>query len=273
VNLLIDIGNSRIKWCLYNSVENEFGSEGAMLHDKAELPALFSEQWGLLDNPDRVVISNVSGQQLAESMDAWVDKKWQMKSEYVKTEAFSHGVSNAYSDYQELGVDRWMAIIAAWQRFRKEGKAVCVVDCGTATTIDGISASGQHLGGYIIPGYSAMQEMLINNTSDIKMGKNILTRKILSRKILRKETSPGKTVSSINFSSSTEEGVNSGCYLATISIIDSVVTSMQDDFGKQVNCIITGGHAELVVEQLAGNFEHEPKLVLHGLAMLSGKVQ
>jgi len=268
VNLLIDIGNSRIKWCLYNSVENEFGSEGAMLHDKAELPALFSEQWGLLDNPDRVVISNVSGQQLAESMDAWVDKKWKIKTEYVKTEAFSHGVTNAYSDYSELGVDRWMAIIAAWQRFRQQGKAVCVVDCGTATTIDGISASGQHLGGFIIPGHTVMQEILINNTSDIKMAKNILTRKIL-----RKETSPGKTLSPVNFSSSTEEGVNSGCYLATISLIDSVVTSMQDDSGKQVNCIITGGDAEFVVEQLAGKFEYQPKLVLHGLAMLSGKAQ
>lgn len=268
MNLLIDIGNSRIKWCLYNSVENEFGSEGAMLHDKAELPALFSEQWGLLDNPDRVVISNVSGQQLAESMDAWVDKKWKIKTEYVKTEAFSHGVTNAYSDYSELGVDRWMAIIAAWQRFRQQGKAVCVVDCGTATTIDGISASGQHLGGFIIPGHTVMQEILINNTSDIKMAKNILTRKIL-----RKETSPGKTLSPVNFSSSTEEGVNSGCYLATISLIDSVVTSMQDDSGKQVNCIITGGDAEFVVEQLAGKFEYEPKLVLHGLAMLSGKAQ
>lgn len=268
MNLLIDIGNSRIKWCLYNSVENEFGSEGAMLHDKAELPALFSEQWGLLDNPDRVVISNVSGQQLAESMDAWVDKKWKIKTEYVKTEAFSHGVTNAYSDYSELGVDRWMAIIAAWQRFRQQGKAVCVVDCGTATTIDGISASGQHLGGFIIPGHTVMQEILINNTSDIKMAKNILTRKIL-----RKETSPGKTLSPVNFSSSTEEGVNSGCYLATISLIDSVVTLMQDDSGKQVNCIITGGDAEFVVEQLAGKFEYEPKLVLHGLAMLSGKAQ
>lgn len=268
MNLLIDIGNSRIKWCLYNSVENEFGSEGAMLHDKAELPALFSEQWGLLDNPDRVVISNVSGQQLAESMDAWVDKKWKIKTEYVKTEAFSHGVTNAYSDYSELGVDRWMAIIAAWQRFRQQGKAVCVVDCGTATTIDGISASGQHLGGFIIPGHTVMQEILINNTSDIKMAKNILTRKILG-----KETSPGKTLSPVNFSSSTEEGVNSGCYLATISLIDSVVTSMQDDSGKQVNCIITGGDAEFVVEQLAGKFEYQPKLVLHGLAMLSGKAQ
>lgn len=268
MNLLIDIGNSRIKWCLYNSVENEFGSEGVMLHDKAELPALFSEHWSYLDNPDRVVISNVSGQHLAESMDAWVDKKWKIKTEYVKTEAFSHGVSNAYSDYSELGVDRWMAIIAAWQRFRQQGKAVCVVDCGTATTIDGISASGQHLGGFIIPGHTVMQEILINNTSDIKMAKNILTRKIL-----RKETSPGKTLSPVNFSSSTEEGVNSGCYLATISLIDRVVTSMQDDSGKQVNCIITGGDAEFVVEQLAGKFEYEPKLVLHGLAMLLGKAQ
>jgi len=174
MNLLIDIGNSRIKWCLYNSVENEFGLEGAMLRDNSELPALFSEHWSDLDKPDRVVISNVSGQQLAESIDEWVDKKWQMKTEYVKTEASSHGVSNAYSDYQELGIDRWMAIIAGWQRFRQERKAVCVVDCGTATTIDGISASGQHLGGFIIPGYTTMQEMLVNNTSDIELAKKIL---------------------------------------------------------------------------------------------------
>ena len=250
MNLLIDIGNSRIKWCLYNSLENEFGLEGAMLRDKAELPALFSEHWGSLDKPDRVVISNVSGQQLAEIIDAWIDKEWQIKTEYVKTEVFSHGVTNAYSDYLELGVDRWMAIIAAWQRFQEEGKAVCVVDCGTATTIDGISASGQHLGGFIIPGYTTMQEMLVNNTSDIEIAR--------------------KTLPSTNFCSSTEAGVNSGCYLATISIIDRVVTSMQDEFGKQINCIITGGNAELFVEQLAGKYEYEPKLVLHGLAMFSG---
>jgi pantothenate kinase type III len=48
---------------------------------------------------------------------------------------------------------------------------------------------------------------------------------------------------------------------------------MQDDYGKQVNCIITGGDAELVVEQLAGKFEYEPKLVLHGLAIILGKAQ
>jgi len=250
MNLLIDIGNSRIKWCLHDSVENEFSLDGVMLHDKSDLLTLFSEHWSHLDSPDRVVISNVSGQRLAESLDAWVEKAWQVKTEYVKTEAFNNGVSNAYSDYATLGVDRWVAIIAAWQRFRQEEKAICVVDCGTATTIDGISASGQHLGGFIIPGYTIMQGMLLNNTSDIEMASKVLP--------------------SISFSNSTEEGVNSGCYLAMISIIDRVLTSMQEDYGKQVNCIITGGNAELVVGQLAGKFEYEPKLVLHGLAIFSG---
>ena len=263
MNLLIDIGNSRIKWCLYNSVENEFGLDGAMLNDKLELPALFSEHWNHLDSPDRVVVSNVSGQQLAEILDSWVEQAWQIKTEYVKTEAFGFGVSNAYSDYPGLGVDRWMVIIAAWQRFREQEKAICVVDCGTATTIDGISAAGQHLGGFIIPGYTTMQEMLLNSTSDIE----------LARKILPKESLQGKALPSINFSSSTEEGVNSGCYLATISIIDRVVTSMQEDYGNKVNCIITGGNAELVVEQLTGRFEYESGLVLHGLAMVSEKTQ
>ena len=268
MNLLIDIGNSRIKWCLYNGVENEFGLDGAMLNDKSEFPGVFSEHWTHLDSPDRVVVSNVSGQQLAEILDAWVEQAWQIKPEYVKTEAFSFGVSNAYSDYPGLGVDRWMVIIAAWQRYQEEGQAVCVVDCGTATTIDGISAAGQHLGGFIIPGYTTMQEMLLNTTSDIE-----LAEKILPRKILPKERSPWEELPSINFSSSTEECVNSGCYLAMISIIDRVVASMQEDYGKQVNCIITGGNAEFVVEQLAGNFEYEPGLVLHGLSIVSGKAQ
>lgn len=268
MNLLIDIGNSRIKWCLYNSIENEFDLDGVMLNDKSGLPALFSEHWGHLDSPGRVVVSNVSGQQLAEILEAWVEQAWQIKTEYVKTEAFSFGVSNAYTDYPDLGVDRWMVIIAAWQRFREQENAVCAVDCGTATTIDGISVSGQHLGGFIIPGYTMMQDMLLNNTSDIE-----LPRKILPNKILPRERSSGKIPPSINFSRSTEEGVNSGCYLALISIIDRVVTSMQEDYGEQVNCIITGGNAEFVFEQLAGKFEYEPRLVLHGLAMVSGKTQ
>jgi len=251
VNLLVDIGNSRVKWLLHDNAENGFRSSGAMLYDKPGMPALFYEHWDHLDCPDRVLVSNVSGPNIADILDACVEKEWHVEAEYVKTEAFSHGVQNAYSDYCKLGVDRWMAIIAAWQRYRRYEEAICVVDCGTATTIDGISESGQHMGGFIFPGYTMMQEALLNNTSNINTVRQIIP--------------------SITFSNTTEQGVNSGCYVAMFAAINRVVTSMKDDHGGQLRCIITGGNAELVLEQLAAEFEHEPDLVLHGLAVYSGQ--
>ena len=222
-----------------------------MHHDKSDMQALFCEHWGHLDCPEKVLVSSVSGQHIADNLDAWIEKEWQTKAEYVKTEAFSHGVHNAYSDYRKLGVDRWMAIIAAWQRYRRHEEAICVVDCGTATTIDGISGSGQHLGGFIFPGVTMMQEALLNNTSNINTVRRIIP--------------------SITFSNTTEQGVNSGCYVAMFAAINRVVTSMKDDHGGQLRCIITGGNAELVLEQLAAEFEHEPDLVLHGLDVYSGQ--
>ena len=96
-----------------------------------------------------------------------------------------------------------------------------------------------------------MQEALLNNTSNINTVRQI--------------------VPSITFSNTTEQAVNSGCYVAMFAAIDRVVTSMKDDHGGRLRCIITGGNAELVLEQLAAEFEHEPDLVLHGLAVSSGQ--
>jgi len=251
VNLLLDIGNSRIKWCLHNNIENKFGPAGAMLQNKTGLNELFSEHWNHLACPDRVLVSNVSGSSIAETLDAWIKKAWQVDTEYVKTEAQSHGVRNAYPDYCKLGIDRWMAIIAAWHRYQCYQEAICVVDCGTAMTIDGISKSGQHLGGLILPGYAMMQEILANNTSDINTIR--------------------MTTPSSEFSNSTEQGVNSGCYLAMIATIDRVVTSMKNDHDGRVRCIITGGNSEFVIKQLEEEFEYEPNLVLQGLALFSGQ--
>ncbi len=253
MNLLLDIGNSRIKWLFHDHTENVFYSSGAMHHDKSDMQALFYEYWSNLDCPDKVLVSNVSGQHIADNLDVWIKKEWKIEAEYVKTEAFSHGVHNAYSDYSKLGVDRWMVIIAAWLRYRRHEEAICVVDCGTATTIDGISESGQHLGGFIFPGVTMMQEALLNNTSNINTVR--------------------KLVPSFTFSNTTEQGVNSGCYVAMFAAINHVVTSMKDDHGGQLRCIITGGNAKLVLKQLTAEFEHEPDLVLHGLAVFSGLQQ
>ena len=107
--------------------------------------------------------------------------------------------------------------------------------------------------GFIFPGYTMMREVLFNNTSDI--------------------TTVRQTIPSITFSNTTEQGVNSGCYTAMLAAIDRVVTSMKDDYGQQLRCIITGGNAELVIKYLAAEMEYEPDLVLHGLAVFSGLQQ
>ena len=253
MNLLIDIGNSRIKWLQHDGSEKKIGASGAMTNDLQILQELFSQNWRNLARPKRVLVSSVSGPDTTEIMDAWIKETWQIEAEYVKTEAFSQGVSNAYPDYYKLGVDRWMAIIAAWHRFQSDKTAICVVDCGTATTIDGISESGQHLGGFIIPGYTMMQEILIKNTSNINMVRN---------------TDP-----IIDFSDSTEQGVVNGCYLAIVASIDRIVAAMKNDYGERIRCIITGGNAEIILKQLATEFEYEPELVLHGLSVLSGQTK
>jgi len=253
VNLLIDIGNSRIKWLNHNDSENKFGLSGVMANDHQVLQELFSQNWSNLVRPKRALVSSVSGPDTNEILDAWIKERWEIKAEYVKTEAFSQGVSNAYLDYSKLGVDRWMAIIAAWHRFRSDNAAICVVDCGTATTIDGISESGQHLGGFIIPGYTMMQEILMNNTANINIVRN--------------------STPIIDFSNSTEQGVNSGCYLAMVASIDRIVAAMKNDHGERIRCIITGGNAEIILKLLATEFEYEPDLVLHGLSLLSGQTK
>ncbi len=252
VKLLIDIGNSRIKWCLYDNAQKLFAASGAMHIDITAQQNLFSAAWGSLAScPEKVLVSNVSGQQIAESLNAWVQKQWQIETQFVHTEAASYGVRNAYDDYNQLGVDRWLAIIAAWHRYRDNKRAICVVDCGTATTIDGISESGQHLGGFIFPGYTMMQEALVSKTSAIDAVTN--------------------TVPSDNFSNATVQAVSNGCYLATLATIDRVVASMKQQYGGDLLCVITGGVAELVHNQLATAFDHEPDLVLHGLALFSGR--
>ena len=67
MNLLIDIGNSRIKWCLHDNIENKFASVGAMFYDKSVLKELFCEHWDHLASPSRVLISNVSGLDIVEN--------------------------------------------------------------------------------------------------------------------------------------------------------------------------------------------------------------
>ena len=248
MHLLVDIGNSQIKWGLHQQKEkNSIYEVGRARYSEAYLPQFFSAHWADLPKPNRVIIANVSSKNLVKTLDTWIEKHWNIQAQYLVTNAYSHGVYNSYADHTTLGIDRWMAMIAAWHKLKHHKNAICVIDCGTATTIDGLSGYGKHLGGIIFPGHIIMQEILTQKTVGIKN---------------HKQLNPD-----YQFADNTELGLNNGCALATIATIQHVFSFMQNKYDKATRCIITGGNAVSLMPELTIPFEYEPALVLNGIAI------
>ena len=117
----------------------------------------------LADQPiSRVRVACVANQTITRRIDDWVAQQWQLVPEYAHTQAYYQGLTVAYQDERRLGVDRWLAMLAARQA--AAGQGVCVVDCGSALTLDVVDHEGRHLGGYIVPGLAMMESALLNNT-------------------------------------------------------------------------------------------------------------
>jgi type III pantothenate kinase len=148
VNLYVDVGNSRIKW-LYH--------ETSMVADSL---ALLGEQWSALQSVEIQKISGscVRGSLMADQIDQIARACFGKKVGWQSSAARACGVTNAYIEPEALGVDRWVALIAA--RARNPGQACIVVDAGTAITVDLLDASGLHRGGVILPGAKSMLDTL-----------------------------------------------------------------------------------------------------------------
>src|ERR1700730_11195534 len=160
--LVIDVGNTRLKWAWLTSTG--LSDQQAVVHRDAK-PGIWTT--ALFDSgqrPRRVLGSNVAGAGLATTLSRLATKVFHVDIEFVTAAPEYHGLTNGYLDPSLLGADRWLALIGAWTKARS---ALCVVDAGTAVKVDSVDAGGQHLGGLIAPGIHMMREALMNKTSDI----------------------------------------------------------------------------------------------------------
>lgn len=148
--LLIDAGNTLIKWALVEG-ERWLQSGAVPLAQADSLPGQLAACQGI----QQVWVSNVAGDSLVQPIR---DISTAHPAQFIQAQATQCGVYNGYSQPAQLGSDRWAALIAAWQIVR--GPCL-VVSCGTATTIDTLSAQGHFLGGLIIPGEALMQRSLV----------------------------------------------------------------------------------------------------------------
>jgi type III pantothenate kinase len=163
--LEIDSGNSGLKWRLLSQVEGS--PERSLAHGLA-LPETFEQIAEAIapHKPARVRIVNVRGEEVESMLFRECQRRWGIPVAVAKSASEVAGVRNAYACAETLGSDRWSALVAA--RHAYPGQSLCVVDCGSALTIDLLQADGQHLGGYIVPGDALMHKTLSDHTKGLR---------------------------------------------------------------------------------------------------------
>jgi type III pantothenate kinase len=243
MKLFLDIGNSSVKWAVQE--KNNFISTGTFSYKNNNFQNELQQNLIFSEKPMAVLVSNVIEKEIFELVNSWTKKQWQLECWQPKVSAHYKKLKNCYSDINQMGIDRWLAMVAAWELY---SSAVCLVSCGTALTIDFIDEEGQHLGGYILPGIELMQKALVSNTVQISIDV--------------------RNNPSIEYGNDTQSSVNNGSFLAAASTINNVVDKFTKELNCELNCIISGGMAESIKPFLNNPFEHEPNLIFMGLSIL-----
>ncbi len=167
---------------------------------------------------------------------------------HVKSQAEALGLRIAYPNPQQLGVDRFLALLAANQR----KKAALIVSVGSALTVDVLQANGQHLGGMI-----SATEKIIQNA----MGNRFANFKSLSG-------------SAVGFSSNTADALASGARYMVLGIIEKAWREASLLLNEaKLPLLITGGAAEALLPHLPDNTSYQPTLVLEGLALWANHME
>lgn len=246
--LEMDAGNTRIKWRL---VAGEATGSQVLAQDSVDAqekaPHVFIELGQQLaalplDKVRRLKVADVRGEVFREALTALMTEKWRLRPEYAVPVRECAGVRGAYADPAALGVDRWLAMLAAW---RRAGAACCVVDAGTAIKVDLLDDHGRHRGGYIVPGIGTMREALAARSSRLALGGTAAWS----------ERAPGR---------STREAIEHGILSAALGLLEHV---RREYAGENVRWFLCGGDADVLGCQLTWPHERAPDLVLDGLSL------
>lgn len=235
--LLIDVGNSRLKWALADQ-QAMLGPAQALAHggDPASVVELLSVPTSVHD----VWIANVTGEAHGERLAAALAMRHHLSPRFAKPIEGLQGLRIAYQDPARFGVDRWLALLAAWSR---ERVAACVVSAGTALTFDAVDDRGQHLGGVIASGLMTAQQAVLGATRFAAAGPEIHY--------------------TAGLGTDTEACVRQGALHACVGLIERLAAR----YGGQ-RAYLTGGDAETLRPHLSGDWMVVPDLVLEGLQQM-----
>ncbi len=238
--LLFDAGNTLVKWRLLD--DDRLVGNGARPHSElAQIP----QDVASIGTPIQVWVASVAGVEFEQQLEQLVQASWSVAPWFACSEHETLGLKNSYREPQRMGVDRWLAMLSGWCEIKS---ALCVVDAGSALTIDFVSEGGLHEGGYILPGLGLMEAALLKDTDRVRFNE-----------APRAQLTPG---------TSTETAVFNGLLLSQVGAVWLALSR----HSKGVVVIYTGGDGALLQRVAENEGEYRENMVLDGL-LIAGQAR
>ena len=241
--LELDLGNTRAKWRIVTDCSEIVAQDVANIGDWLE--GRFPSAWHL--GVERARIASVLSLARESRLIGKMQSELAISAQLAQSTSTCSGVSNAYTNPSHLGVDRWLALIAAY-KLRQE--AVMVVDVGTALKVDAADDAGRHIGGYIIPGAALMESALLQGTDRVRYEE-------------------GRPIESLALGRDTRSCVQHGITAALVGAVMIAIEQFKMVLGRQPSLCITGGSGALLKQRFDGlgilDISFEADLVLDGL--------
>ena len=236
--LLVDIGNSRTKYIYLE----DLNCKKCQLVSNDLLGGSWYEKHWL--KSEKIILANVSQNSLTNTIQEWAYKN-DINTTIVASESERFGLRSFYRQPKQLGVDRWLALLGAMSLFRN--KDILIVDAGTATTVDLLSAKGQHFGGWILPGINIMFDSVLASTTKVDANK--------------------EAMANLAFGDNTSDNVNNACWAATVGAIELAVVQAKQQSITVDLIILTGGNAKYLHTLISYQTLIEENLIFHGLEL------
>ncbi len=247
--LVIDIGNTTMEFGIFDGEKLvdafRLGSKRDISSDEVGLfsTQFFKQRHIPMETIDDVVISSVVPQ-LNYSITSAVKKYFGLEP-YIIGENLQCKIPNLYETPKDVGVDR---LVDSYAAVRKYGAPVIIVDFGTATTCEAVSAKGEYLGGLIYPGIKISMDSLYEKAS-----------KLPKIELVKPEMTIGKN---------TVASMQSGAYFGYLGAVEKMVKSLKAVLGEEAKVVATGGFSRLF-ESETEIFDHiDQRLPLDGIRMV-----
>jgi type III pantothenate kinase len=280
-SLLIDAGNSRVKWALADE-RGAFLRSGVFTHapdaarteqdapasidapvvhtaDGISATAVAPVEWDDLPAPGGAWMSNVAGEAVGRRIAALLDARWPaLPRTIVRARERQCGVVNGYGTPERLGSDRWAGLIGARAAFPDE--ALMIATLGTATTLEALTADGRFVGGMIAPGWSLMMRSLGEHTAQLPTLALDSVRSLVGDALARHW-----------FANDTHHAITAGALLAQAGLIERAWRELSRAWDAPVRLVVGGGAAGEVAGALQVPHTRHDTLVLSGLALIAAE--